>query len=283
MPDPSRRDQGHARRVLRSRLSTPVETASFGSFSKVLVEYDIADKAYELNVSAARLAREVADDFSTDGRTRYVAGSLGPGTKMPSLGHIDFASLRDSYEEQAAGLLEGGVDLFLIETCFDLLQTKAAMIACRRAMKSAGRDVPMQVQVTMETTGRMLLGSEIGAALVSLARCVPTCSASTAPPDRPRCRSTCATSRSTPRSRSACCPTPACRASSTGAPTTTSRPRRLPSSTATTSPTSGSPWLGAAAGPPQSTCARSSRPSRTSSRGAARPSSNRASRRSTAP
>ena len=145
-----------------------VETASFGSFSLVLSEYDVADKSFELNVAAARLAREVADDFATDGRTRFVAGSMGPGTKMPSLGHIDFASLRDAYEEQAAGLLEGGVDLFLIETSFDLLQVKAAMIACRRAMKAAGRAVPLQVQVTMETTGRMLLGSEIGAALVSV-------------------------------------------------------------------------------------------------------------------
>ena len=116
-----------------------VETASFGSFSTVLNEYDVADKAYELNVAAGRLAREVADEFAADGRTRYVAGSIGPGTKLPSLGHIGFAELRDSYEEQAAGLLEGGVDLFLIETCMDLLQVKAAMIACRRAMKSAGR------------------------------------------------------------------------------------------------------------------------------------------------
>ena len=145
-----------------------VETASFGSFSTVLNEYDIADKAYEVSVAAGRLAREVADGFAADGRTRYVAGSIGPGTKLPSLGHIGFAELRDSYEEQAAGLLEGGVDLFIIETCMDLLQVKAAMIACRRAMKSAGRAVPLQVQVTMETTGRMLVGSEIGAALVSL-------------------------------------------------------------------------------------------------------------------
>ena len=150
-----------------------VETASFGSFSTVLNEYDVADKAYELNVTAARLAREVADDFSADGRTRFVAGSVGPGTKLPSLGHIGFTELRDSYEEQAAGLLEGGVDLFLIETCMDLLQVKAAMIACRRAMKAAGRTVPLQVQVTMETTGRMLVGSEIGAALVSLAAMRP--------------------------------------------------------------------------------------------------------------
>ena len=141
-----------------------VETASFGSFSTVLAEYDVADQAHELNVAAARIAREVADGYAADGRARYVAGSIGPGTKLPSLGHIGFAELRDAYEEQASGLLVGGVDLFLIETCMDLLQVKAAMIGCRRAMAAEGREVPMQVQVTMETTGRMLVGSEIGAA-----------------------------------------------------------------------------------------------------------------------
>jgi 5-methyltetrahydrofolate--homocysteine methyltransferase len=146
-----------------------VETASFGSFSVVLSEYSIPEKTHELNVAAARLAREVADDYEgRDGRSRYVAGSIGPGTKLPSLGHIRFDVLRDAYEEQARGLLEGGVDLFLIETCMDLLQVKAAMIACRRAMKAEGREVPLQVQVTMETTGRMLVGSEIGAALTSI-------------------------------------------------------------------------------------------------------------------
>ena len=145
-----------------------VETASFGSFATVLAEYGIAERAHELNVAAARLAREVADDFATDGRPRFVAGSIGPGTKLPSLGLIDFATLRDQYEVQARALLEGGVDLFLIETCYDLLQAKAAMIACRRAMAAAGREVPVQVQVTMETTGRMLVGSEIGAAVTAL-------------------------------------------------------------------------------------------------------------------
>ncbi len=150
-----------------------VETASFGSFGPVLAEYDIADRAHELNVTAARIAREVADGYATDGRSRFVAGSIGPGTKLPSLGHIGFAELRDAYEVQARGLLEGGVDLFLVETCMDLLQVKAAMIACRRAMQAAGRQVPMQVQVTMETTGRMLVGSEIGAALVTIAAMKP--------------------------------------------------------------------------------------------------------------
>ncbi|MGI9028492.1 MAG: methionine synthase [Ilumatobacteraceae bacterium] len=145
-----------------------VETASFGSFSTVLAEYGIADRTHDLSVAGARIAREVADSYSADGRTRYVAGSIGPGTKLPSLGHIAFADLRDAYEEQAYGLMEGGVDLFVIETCYDLLQAKAAMIACRRAMRSIGRRIPMQVQVTMETTGRMLIGTEIGAALVAL-------------------------------------------------------------------------------------------------------------------
>jgi 5-methyltetrahydrofolate--homocysteine methyltransferase len=145
-----------------------IETASFGSFSTVLTEYDIPERAYELNVAAARLAREVASDFEADGRSRFVAGSIGPGTKLPSLGHIGFGELHDSYVEQARGLLDGGSDLFLIETCMDLLQIKAAMQACRKAMKIVGRDVPIQVQVTMETTGRMLVGTEIGAALVAL-------------------------------------------------------------------------------------------------------------------
>src|SRR4051794_2329988 len=145
-----------------------LETASFGSFSVVLNEYAIPERAHALNVAAARLAREVADDHATDGRPRYVAGSIGPGTKLPSLGHITFDDLRDAYEEQATGLLEGGVDLFLIETCIDLLQVKAAMQACRRAMRAGGRQVPLQVQVSMETTGRMLVGSEIGAVLTSL-------------------------------------------------------------------------------------------------------------------
>ena len=145
-----------------------IETASFGSFSTVLTEYDIPERAYELNVAAARLAREVASGFEADGRSRFVAGSIGPGTKLPSLGHIGFTELHDSYVEQARGLLDGGSDLFLIETCMDLLQIKAAMQACRKAMKIVGREVPIQVQVTMETTGRMLVGTEIGAALVAL-------------------------------------------------------------------------------------------------------------------
>jgi 5-methyltetrahydrofolate--homocysteine methyltransferase len=140
-----------------------VETDTFGAFSVVLAEYGLQDKASELNLAAARLAKEVASGY--DG---WVAGSIGPGTKFPSLGQIAFADLRDSYEEQARALLEGGVDLFIIETVFDLLQAKAAMVACRRAMVATGRTVPIQVQVTMELTGRMLPGTEIGAALTAL-------------------------------------------------------------------------------------------------------------------
>ncbi|MBV8980412.1 MAG: methionine synthase [Acidimicrobiia bacterium] len=143
--------------------SDVVETDTFGAFSVVLAEYDIADRAHELNVKAAQIAKEVASGYGG-----WVAGSMGPGTKLPSLGQIRFADLRDAYEVQARALLEGGVDLFLVETCYDLLQAKAAMIACRRAMAAVGREVPLQVQVTMETTGRMLVGTEIGAALTSL-------------------------------------------------------------------------------------------------------------------
>ncbi|MGH9151717.1 MAG: methionine synthase [Acidimicrobiales bacterium] len=140
-----------------------VETDTFGAFAPVLAEYGIADRAHELNLKAARIAREVADGYGG-----WVAGSIGPGTKFPSLGQIRFVDLRDAYEVQAAALLEGGVDLLIVETVFDLLQAKIAMIACRRAMAAAGRPVALQVQVTMELTGRMLPGTEIGAALTTL-------------------------------------------------------------------------------------------------------------------
>ncbi|MEN3271309.1 MAG: 5-methyltetrahydrofolate--homocysteine methyltransferase, partial [Actinomycetota bacterium] len=141
-----------------------VETATFGAFAVPLAEYGIADKTHEINVEAARIAREVAAGYPG----RWVCGSIGPGTKMPTLGHIPFADLRDAYEVQARGLLEGGVDVLLVETMYDLLGAKAGIIACRRAMKAVGREVPIQVQVTMENTGRMLIGTEIGAALTAL-------------------------------------------------------------------------------------------------------------------
>ncbi len=141
------------------------ETATFGAFGVPLAEYGLADRAHELNVAAARIAKEVAADFATDGTPRYVAGSIGPGTKMPTLGHISYAALRDDYEIQARGLLEGGVDVFLIETQYDLLGLKAAVAGCRRAMAAEGRQIPIQAQVTIELTGTMLPGTEIGAAL----------------------------------------------------------------------------------------------------------------------
>ena len=144
------------------------ETATFGAFAVPLAEYGLADRSHELNVAAARIAKDVASDFSADGTRRFVAGSIGPGTKMPTLGHISYAELRDHYEVQARGLLEGGVDLFLVETQYDLLGLKAAVNGCRRAMVAEGRQVPIQAQVTIELTGTMLPGTEIGAALAAI-------------------------------------------------------------------------------------------------------------------
>jgi 5-methyltetrahydrofolate--homocysteine methyltransferase len=145
-----------------------VETNTFGAFGVPLGEYDIPDRAHEIALANARIAREVADGFSTPDRRRFVAGSLGPGTKAPSLGQIRFADLRDAYEVACRGLLEGGVDLFILETHFDLLAVKASVQGARRAMAAVGRQVPIQCQVTMELTGRMLLGTEIGAALAAI-------------------------------------------------------------------------------------------------------------------
>ncbi len=144
-----------------------VETDSFGTLPWVLAEYGLEARTRELATKAAQIARDVVGPAGA-GAARWVAGSLGPGTKIASLGQISFADLRDGYEEAAAGLLDGGVDLFVIETVQDLLQAKAAVIGCRRAMTAAGRTVPLQVQVTIETTGRMLMGTEIGAALTTL-------------------------------------------------------------------------------------------------------------------
>ena len=145
-----------------------VETNTFGAFAVPLGEYGIPERSHELNVAAARIAREVASGYATPDRPRWVAGSMGPGTKMASLGQIRFADLRDAYEVQAHGLLEGGVDVLVIETQFDLLGLKAGVIGSRRAMRALGRFVPIQLQVTMELTGRMLPGTEIGAALTAI-------------------------------------------------------------------------------------------------------------------
>ena len=161
----------HVARVHRSFFEVGcdvVETDTFGSTSVVLAEYGLADRARELTRTAAELACAVRDEFASPGRPRWVAGSMGPGTKFPTLGQISYAEFRDAYEEQALGLLEGGVDLLLIETQFDLLSVKAAINGARRAMAALDRIVPLQAQVTIELTGRMLPGTEIGAALTVL-------------------------------------------------------------------------------------------------------------------
>ncbi len=145
-----------------------VESNTFGANLANLAEYDIADRIRELAEAGATLAREVADEFAEPDRPRFVLGSVGPGTKLPALGHISFAVLRDAYVEQVRGLLAGGADAVLVETSQDLLQCKAAVIAARRAMVAEGRHVPIITQVTLETTGTMLLGTEIGAALTAL-------------------------------------------------------------------------------------------------------------------
>ncbi|MEU5363615.1 methionine synthase [Streptomyces sp. NPDC005925] len=146
-----------------------VETNTFGANLAALGEYDIADRIVELSESGARIAREVADEFTrSTGQQRWVLGSMGPGTKLPTLGHTTYAAIRDAYQQNAEGLLAGGADALLVETTQDLLQTKASVVAARRAMEATGHDVPLIVSVTVETTGTMLLGSEIGAALTAL-------------------------------------------------------------------------------------------------------------------
>jgi 5-methyltetrahydrofolate--homocysteine methyltransferase len=142
-----------------------IETDSFGATSLVLTEFGIAHRTRELNIAAARLAKSVAEKYSTEERPRFVAGSMGPTTKLPSLGHIGYDAMLASYVEQAEALIEGGVDVLLVETCQDILQVKIAVAACRDAMRNTGVTLPLQVQITMEATGTMLLGTEIGAAL----------------------------------------------------------------------------------------------------------------------
>jgi 5-methyltetrahydrofolate--homocysteine methyltransferase len=145
-----------------------VETDSFGSTSVVLAEYGIAAKAYDLNFRAAALAKKVAAEFSTAAQPRFVAGSMGPTTKLPSLGHIAFRDMEKSYYVQAQGLTEGGADLLVVETCQDILQTKAALAGVFGYFSDARRRIPVIVSVTIETMGTMLLGTEIAAALTSL-------------------------------------------------------------------------------------------------------------------
>ncbi|MEU6173531.1 methionine synthase [Streptantibioticus parmotrematis] len=145
-----------------------VETNTFGANLAALGEYDIADRVFELSEAGARIAREVADRHATPDRPRWVLGSVGPGTKLPTLGHAPYTALRDAYQTEVEGLIAGGADAVLVETTQDLLQTKASLIGARRALKAAGVDLPLLCQVTVETTGTMLLGSEIGAALTAL-------------------------------------------------------------------------------------------------------------------
>src|SRR5438309_1727958 len=145
-----------------------VETDTFGATRVVLAEYDLQDKTAEINIAAAKLAKEVAQQFSSKDKPRFVAGSIGPTTKLPSLGHIRFDDMVAGYFEQASALIEGGVDVLLIETSQDLLQAKAAVVGVFEAMQKAGKRLPVTVQVTLEATGTMLLGTEIGAALTAL-------------------------------------------------------------------------------------------------------------------
>jgi len=145
-----------------------VETNTFGGSRIVLGEFDLGDRVHEINVKAAQLAREVARQFSSTDKPRFVAGSLGPTTKLPSLGHIGFDAMVKAYEEQAAALIEGGVDILLVETAQDLLQAKIGVIGVLEALRKSGQRLPVTIQVTLQESGTMLLGTEIGAALTAL-------------------------------------------------------------------------------------------------------------------
>ncbi len=147
--------------------SEAIETNTFGANWANLAEYGIESRIEELAEAGARIARQTADEFGSAQHPRWVLGSVGPGTKLPTLGHTVFQVLRDAYQEQVLGLIRGGVDAVLIETAQDLLQAKAAVIGAKRAMGQLGQRVPLIVSVTIETTGTMLLGSEIGAALTA--------------------------------------------------------------------------------------------------------------------
>ncbi|WP_228001228.1 methionine synthase [Nocardia australiensis] len=160
----------HIHRAYFEAGADAVETNTFGCNLPNLADYDIANRIRDLSERGTRLAREVADEMgpSADGTARYVLGSMGPGTKLPTLGHAPYVALRDAYTEAALGMLDGGADAILIETCQDLLQVKAAVTGSRNAMTRLGRRIPIITHVTVETTGTMLVGSEIGAALTAL-------------------------------------------------------------------------------------------------------------------
>jgi 5-methyltetrahydrofolate--homocysteine methyltransferase len=146
-----------------------IETNSFNGTPVDFAEYDMADQAYDMNVRAARLAKRIASDYATKEKPRWVAGSMGPGRKLPTLGHISFLDLKAAYAEQVRGLIDGGVDLLIVETCQDLLQTKAALAAIFDHFEQKRVHVPVIAQVTIEVFGTMLNGTEISAALTALA------------------------------------------------------------------------------------------------------------------
>ena len=148
-----------------------VETNSFGSTSIVLGEYEVPELVYDVSLAAAQCARRAADRWSQI-KPRFVGGGIGPGTKLVSLGQTTWQELERTYCDSARGLLDGGVDLLLLETLQDLLMVKASIVACHRAMVETGRRVPIIVQVTMEQNGTMLVGSEIAAAL-NMVECFP--------------------------------------------------------------------------------------------------------------
>jgi 5-methyltetrahydrofolate--homocysteine methyltransferase len=158
----------HIHRAYFEAGADAVETNTFGANLPNLADYDIPERIRELAEKGAQLAREVADEMSTPDRPRFVLGSVGPGTKLPTLGHAAFHTLRDAYAECGRGLVAGGADAIVIETCQDLLQVKSAVLGVQQAMRDEGRRIPVIAQVSMETTGTMLLGSEIGAALTAL-------------------------------------------------------------------------------------------------------------------
>jgi 5-methyltetrahydrofolate--homocysteine methyltransferase len=145
-----------------------VDSCSFGANPVVLAEFDLADRTRELNRLAAEVIGRVRDRFSTPEHPRYAFGTMGPGTKLPSLGHITWDELVAGSREQAIGLIEGGIDVLKVETCQDLLQTKAYLAGCEAAFEATGKRIPVIASVTIETTGTMLLGSDIACALTTL-------------------------------------------------------------------------------------------------------------------
>jgi 5-methyltetrahydrofolate--homocysteine methyltransferase len=145
-----------------------VETNTFGGSPLTLGEFGLADEAYSLNKEAAELLREVAEEFKGDARERFVFGDVGPGTMLPSLGHVDYDTLEEAFVVQCSGLIAGGVDAILVLTSQDPLQVKAAVNGAKKARQAAATDVPILVQVTMETTGTMLMGTDIAAAATAI-------------------------------------------------------------------------------------------------------------------